>query len=125
MKSVLTRTFETASRDGEVSVLLVDDHEMGRLNREYRGIDAPTDVLAFALNEGDDPDPNPEMFGDIVVSMESAARQAEKAGHSFERELTWLLIHGALHLLGYDHERSEMDAAEMRALEESILAQMF
>ena len=96
---------------------------MRKLNRDYRHIDASTDVLSFALNEGSDPDPHPEMLGDIVVSMETAARQAGKAGHALETELSWLLVHGALHLLGYDHERSATEAVAMRAMEKEILDQ--
>jgi len=125
VKSVLKRVFETVHEDGEVSVLLVDDEEIRRLNREYRGMDRCTDVLSFALNEGEPPDPHPEMFGDIVISVETALRQAEGSGQSLEREITWLLIHGALHLLGYDHERSADEAHQMRQLEKRILCDCF
>ncbi len=101
--------------------MLVDDVVMRELNRAYRNIDRATDVLAFALNEGDFPDPNPEMFGDLVVSMETADRQALVAGHSTEKELAVLVVHGALHLLGYDHERSRADAERMARREKEIL----
>ncbi len=94
---------------------------MRELNSAYRNIDSATDVLAFALNEGEFPDPNPEMFGDIVVSMETAARQAAAAGHSTGKELACLLVHGALHLLGYDHEGSAEDAERMARREREIL----
>ncbi len=124
-KSVLKRVFEIDRKDGEVSVLFLDDKEIRKLNREYRGVDRPTDVLSFALNEGDLPDPYPEALGDIVISVESAARQAEEAGCSFENEITRLLVHGALHLLGYDHERSEKEAAKMRSMERKILSHDF
>lgn len=119
--SVLRKVFEIVRKDGEVSLLLVDDPTIRKLNREYRGLDRPTDVLSFALNEGDPPDPSPEMWGDIVVSVECALRQAEEYGHSFEMEMTRLLIHGALHLLGYDHEISENEDERMRMREAEIL----
>ncbi len=122
VKSVLRRVFEIDRKDGEVSVLFLDDKGIQKLNREYRGIDRPTDVLSFALNEGDLPDPNPEVWGDIVISVGSAARQAKEAGHSFENEITRLLVHGALHLLGYDHERSAKEAEKMRSMESEILS---
>ncbi len=105
--------------------MLVDDSVMRELNRAYRNIDRTTDVLAFALNEGDFPDPNPEMFGDIVVSVETAVRQAAAAGHSTEQELACLLVHGALHLLGYDHEGPRDNAERMARRESEILALMF
>ena len=122
MTSVLRRVFESENKDGEISVVFLDDDGILKLNREYRGIDRPTDVLSFALNQGDFPDPQPGMWGDIVVSVETAARQAADAGDSFEDEITRLLIHGALHLLGYDHERSKKDAARMRRTERKIIS---
>jgi len=117
----LKRVFEIVRKEGEVSLLLVDDPTIRDLNREYRGRDRPTDVLSFALNEGELPDPAPEMWGDIVISVESALRQAEEYGHSFETEMARLLIHGALHLLGYDHETTESEAERMRTQEAEIL----
>lgn len=121
MKSVLKKVFEIDRKDGEVSVVFVDDQEIQKLNRDYRGIDRPTDVLSFALNEGELPDPHPDIWGDIVISVETAARQAQEAGLSFDGEITRLLIHGALHLVGYDHERSEREAEEMREMESKVL----
>ncbi len=117
----MKKVFEIVRKDGEVSLLLVDDPTIRKLNREYRGLDRPTDVLSFALNEGDSPDPSPEMWGDIVISVECALRQAETYGHSFEMEMARLLIHGALHLLGYDHEISESEDKRMRMREAGIL----
>lgn len=122
MTSVLKKVFEIDRKDGEISVLLLDDEEIRKLNRDYRGIDRPTDVLSFALNEGDQPDPQPDMWGDIVISVERAARQAESAGLSFEDEVARLLVHGALHLFGYDHEGSKKKAAQMKKKEKEILA---
>lgn len=109
----------------EVSVLLVDNQTIQKLNKEYREKDAPTDVLSFALNEGDEPDvidgPEGTLLGDIIISLEKAAEQAREYGHSIEREMAFLTVHGMLHLLGYDHE-SEADRSEMRQEEEQVLA---
>ena len=97
----------------EVSVLLTDDSDIRQLNREYRGIDAPTDVLAFSMREGEDSDINPGLLGDLVVSLETAARQVlTRDGLSgtcgnLETETAVLTVHGMLHLLGYDHQTQE------------------
>jgi probable rRNA maturation factor len=113
--------------DVEVGVLWVDDEYIRTLNREYRGKDCPTDVLSFALQEQaeDEPeiydDPFSEMLlGDVIISLETAKRQAEEFGHGLEREVAFLLVHGMLHLLGFDHEE-EADRQEMRQEEEKIL----
>lgn len=94
---------------GEVSILFCGDRRMRSLNRAYRGLDRPTDVLAF-------PAEDPGLLGDIVVSVPYAARQAARRGEAVAGELDRLLLHGLLHLLGYDHEtdRGEMDALEAR-----------
>ena len=105
----------------ELSVVLCDDAFIHDLNRQWRGKDAPTDVLSFAMGEGEDADVNPEVLGDIVISVDTAARQAAELGHAPERELRVLLVHGLLHLLGYDHEDSVEEAAEMRAQEAVLL----
>lgn len=115
----------------EVSVVLADDDYIHQLNRQYRNKDMPTDVLSFAMNDhvSDEPEPNiaqaPDdieiLLGDIVISLETTARQAQEFGHSLERELAYLTIHGMLHLLGYDHE-TETDKAEMRQEEEYVLS---
>lgn len=98
----------------ELSVALVHDDEMHRLNRDYRGKDRTTDVLAFALREGEGTSvQEPGLLGDVVVSVPTAARQAAERGHALERELAELLAHGILHLLGYDHERSPAEARRM------------
>ncbi|MFQ6041086.1 MAG: rRNA maturation RNase YbeY [Candidatus Poribacteria bacterium] len=104
----------------EVSVLLTDDEEIQRLNRQYRGIDRATDVLAFAMREGMDSELNPYLLGDIVISVQTAQRQAVDAGHGLDMELALLAVHGTLHLLGYDHE-IESEATTMRNKEEMIL----
>ncbi|MFW6255263.1 MAG: rRNA maturation RNase YbeY [Candidatus Sumerlaeota bacterium] len=112
--------------NSETSVLFLDNAEMRELNRDYRKIDRPTDVLAFAMMEGDDelpPDPDsPLILGDIVISLERAKEQADERGHSLRRETALLLIHGCLHLLGYDHETGDKkEAAKMRKQEQECL----
>jgi probable rRNA maturation factor len=126
----------------EVGVTLVTDADMQQMNREHRGIDAPTDVLSFALDDdapgdvaiasgdvasGDiatglvTPANLPHLVGDIIISVERAEAQSEEYGHSLQREIGFLLIHGLLHLYGYDHI-DEQDRIAMRAEEERILA---
>ena len=113
------------SDEAEVSLMLVDDQRIHALNLEYRGVDRPTDVLSFALQEEMEEEPNSEfedeMLGDIVISVPRARAQAEEYGHSFERELVYLAVHGTLHLLGYDHEE-ETDQQAMRHKEEAVMA---
>jgi probable rRNA maturation factor len=104
----------------ELSVVFVDDDEMRRLNATYRSLDRPTDVLAFAMTEGAFGDLNPGLLGDVVISTQTAQRQAERAGRSGDDELDALLVHGILHLIGYDHERSAADARTMRNQERRL-----
>lgn len=124
---VLDKAAAVLGVDGhaEVSVVFTDDEYIRELNRQYRGLDKATDVLSFALAEGEEPDvvdgPEETLLGDIVISLETAVRQAEEFGHGLERELAYLTVHGMLHLSGYDHE-TEAEKAEMRAQEELILA---
>ena len=103
----------------ELSVLLVSDAEMQRLNRDWRGKDRPTDVLAFAQGEGDGGAPD-GLLGDVVISVDTARRQAGDAGSSLGAEADRLLIHGLLHLLGYDHERSAAEARRMQRRERML-----
>ena len=113
--------------EAEVSLTLVDDAEIHSLNREYRGVDRPTDVLSFALDEGDEPEqfdgPEEHLLGDIVISAEAAVRQGEEFGHGLERELVYLAVHSLLHLLGYDH-MEEADRKIMRAKEEEAMREI-
>ena len=113
------------SPQAEVGVVFADDVYIRELNRDYRGVDAATDVLSFALDEGEEPEvqggPEESLLGDIVISLETAERQAAEFGHSLEREMAYLTVHGMLHLVGYDHEE-EADKAAMRRQEENILA---
>jgi probable rRNA maturation factor len=107
----------------EVSLVLADDEYLRQLNREYRGIDQPTDVLSFAMAEGL-PAPETvdllELLGDIYISKTRAVAQADSYGHSFQRELCYLAVHGLLHLLGFDHQTPEATAV-MREREERIM----
>jgi len=91
------------------------------LNRRYRGKDSATDVLSFSFREGVYAGVQPDVLGDIVISVPQASRQASKAGHSLERELDILLIHGLLHLVGYDHERGGDEAVRMQRRERALL----
>ncbi len=132
---LLTRCLQTAAEveevNGEVAITLVDNARIHELNREFRGVDRPTDVISFAMNEQGEgemeiyldeaeADEFPNMLGDIVISIPKAKEQAEEYGHSFERELGFLAVHGFLHLLGYDH-KSEAEEKEMFGLQEAIL----
>lgn len=108
-----------------LTVTLVDDEEIREINRQHRQIDRPTDVLSFPLIDGTDafalPLGVPRELGDVVVSYPRAVAQAEEYGHSVERELAYLVIHGVLHILGHDHEIPS-EQAVMRAREEAALA---
>jgi probable rRNA maturation factor len=99
--------------DSELSILVVDDEEMRRINREYRSVDAPTDVLSFPMHEGEFGDVAPELLGDVVISAPTAAAMAEEKGCPLSSVLDLLLVHGILHLLDYDHERSQAAAESM------------
>lgn len=103
----------------ELSVSLVSDEEIARLNREYRGREGPTDVLSFSLLEGPYAQFRGALLGEVVIGLETAARQARRARRSLDDELLRLLIHGVLHLLGHDHERE--DEARVMAREERRL----
>lgn len=105
IREAIEATLEGEKRtDAEVSVLIVNDARIRKLNRLYRGIDTPTDVLAFAMGEGQFASIHPELLGDIIISVERAAAQAVRAGHSLEEEVRLLAAHGTLHLLGYEDE---------------------
>ncbi|HEY8424742.1 MAG TPA: rRNA maturation RNase YbeY [Limnochordales bacterium] len=126
VREVLRRELgHEVDRPVEVSVALVDEPTIAALNRQFRGVDAPTDVLSFTLDDPEEPVPDPEqagprLLGEIVISVPRAVAQAEEYGHSVERELAYLAVHGCLHLLGYDHE-DEPSRQAMRAREEAAL----
>lgn len=105
--------------DAELSLLLVSDPVMRTLNRDWRGKDRPTDVLSFAQRDGDAGAPE-QMLGDVVISVDTARRQAAERGESLVRESERLLIHGVLHLLGYDHEVSVQEARRMQRRERAL-----
>ena len=119
--------YEAVEFEAEVSVTLTDNEGIHELNRDFRGIDRPTDVLSFPMmdfsGESDEPvaDEPVVSLGDIVISLEKAAEQANEFGHSFEREVAFLTVHSMLHLLGYDHETSEEDDRDMRARQRVIM----
>ena len=98
----------------ELSVLLADDRKIRTLNKQYRGQDRATDVLSFSQNEGEENKPNSHLMGDVVISTVTAKRQAAEHGLTLEEEIVLLLIHGILHLLGFDHERSNEEACHMK-----------
>ncbi len=98
-------------------VSLVGDREMQVLNRDYRGKDRPTDVLAFALREGESTPGGEDELGDVIISLDTAQRQATERGVTLQGEVRDLLIHGILHLLGFDHERGPDDSRRMKAKE--------
>lgn len=111
--------------DAEVSVSFLNNQQIRELNREHRGKDIETDVLSFPLGQDGKYDQNPETgaysLGDIVISVEKAVDQAELFGHTLQREIGFLSVHSMLHLLGYDHEQSGLQAALMREKEEAVL----
>ncbi|MFD0715091.1 rRNA maturation RNase YbeY [Paenibacillus sp. GCM10027626] len=120
--------------EGDVALTFVDDEEIHQLNNTYRGIDRPTDVLSFAMQEEtdeeldilyeveseDDELPIDTMLGDIIISVDRALAQSEEYGHSFEREIGFLFVHGFLHLIGYDHQDEESEAI-MTQKQEAVL----
>ena len=129
-EAAVRRAVETVGRlygaeGAEVSVTLTNDAYIHEINRQYRGVDRSTDVISFALMESEEPeildDPAGDVLGDLVISLERARAQAEEYGHSYLRELSFLTVHGMLHLLGYDHmedaERAEMEEEQRHVME--------
>ena len=122
--------------DGQVTVTITDNEGIRAFNKEFRNIDAPTDVLSFPLNDFYRGVPDAEMgelvdpvtctvpLGDMIISAERARAQAKEYGHSFARECAYLTVHSMLHLLGYDHLDEGVEKAAMRAAEEAILAKL-
>ncbi len=101
------------SPDSELSILITGDPEIAQLNRQYRHREGPTNVLAFPMHEGDCSGINPELLGDVVISAETTAREGKELGFSFKQRFDFLLVHGILHLFGYDHETGDDAAVEM------------
>ena len=133
IKEVVSRVLEEEKVLPEVDVYitLTNNEEIHKINKEYRDVDRPTDVLSFPMYERDEiaglkndtDDEIEKILGDIIVSIEKVREQAEEYGHSFERELAYLVTHGMLHLLGYDHMIEE-EKEQMRKKEEEILGKL-
>ena len=124
---------EGVGEECEISVLLTDNEGIHALNREYRNVDRPTDVLSFPANEltpgkfdaqacEEDPETGRIFLGDMAISLEKCAAQGLEYGHGFERELMYLTVHSTLHLLGYDHVDEAEMKRQMRAREEMIMS---
>ena len=107
-------------KDSIMSIIIVDNEKIHEINKAYRGIDRPTDVISFALEEGETIDEPYKTLGDIYISIDKVYEQAKEYGHSIKRELFFLVTHGFLHLLGYDHMNKE-DEEKMFKLQEEIL----
>ena len=107
--------------EGELSIVLVDDPQIAELNREFLSRKGPTNVIAFPMQEGRFGNLNPSLLGDVVISVDAACREAGAAGLGLEERLTQLLVHGLLHLCGYDHERDAVEARRMAARSRRLL----
>lgn len=122
-----TLDYEQYENPCEVSVTFTDNEGIHALNKQYRGVDRPTDVLSFPLFDYESETEEPPvdeligMLGDIVLSLEQADKQATEYGHGFDREVAFLTVHSMLHLLGYDHETGEEDEADMRRRQREIM----
>lgn len=125
-KAVLANEGFTDS--AEISVTFVDDETIHELNKKHRNIDKSTDVLSFPMGENGEFDTNldtgAKVLGDIIISIEHAFAQAEKYGHTLQREIGFLTVHSLLHLLGYDHENGGLEAVQMREREETVLTRV-
>lgn len=110
--------------EGELSLLIVDDAGIAPLNHQYLGRRGPTNVLAFPMQDSEFSDINPHLLGDVVISVDTCRREAEAAGYSFEHRFTELLIHGILHLRGYDHEHSPAEARRMARKSRDLLERL-
>jgi len=107
--------------DGEISILIVDDPQIEKLNRKYLNRTGPTNVIAFSMREGEFSHLNPQLLGDVVISTDTAAKEAQNSAMSMEQRFSELLVHGILHLFGYDHENSEQNARKMEKKSQELL----
>jgi probable rRNA maturation factor len=123
LDTAVTAALEYEGARGSVAVLVTDDAGIHRLNRDYRGVDRPTDVLSFPSAEGESVPADGDFLGDIAISLERAKEQAAEYGHTLKRELSFLAVHGTLHLLGYDH-MDDAARGEMFSIQEKILNKM-
>ena len=111
--------------DKEISLLFVDDNEIREINSRYLNRDYPTNIISFSLTEGEFGNINPNILGDIVISVETALKDADEAGIEFNDELEFLMIHGILHLLNYNHENTSKDKAQkMKAKEQELFTML-
>ena len=108
------------SPDGELSIVIADDPQIQALNHQYLNRPGPTNVIAFPMRDGKFPDINPNMLGDVVISVDTAAREAKDLGIDFEERFNFLLIHGILHLFGYDHETNKKNERKMEKKSEEL-----
>lgn len=107
--------------DGELSILVVDDPQIALLNQDYLKRTGPTNVIAFPMQEGPFSDISPDLLGDVVISVDTAEKEGQTAGVKMEVRFDELLIHGILHLFGYDHENNETKAARMEQKSQALL----
>ena len=107
--------------DAELSILIVDDQQITQLNHQYLNREGPTNVIAFCMRQGQFSDITPNLLGDVVISADTAHREAQSAGVSMQDRFDQLLIHGTLHLLGYDHENTKAEARRMEKKAEELL----
>lgn len=127
-ESIITNVINKAAekldvKDAIISIVLIDNKRIHEINREYRGVDRPTDVISFAFTEEISPETDYTNLGEIYISLEKAHEQSIEYGHSFLRELSFLTCHGFLHLMGYDHMKPE-EEKEMFSLQEEILSDL-
>jgi rRNA maturation RNase YbeY len=107
--------------DGELSILFTDDNRIAQLNTRYLGREGPTNVLAFPMRGGPTPEVESGMLGDVVISIDTARRESTELGEPFENTIDRLMIHGVLHLLAYDHEKSNVEAKRMGEEEKRLI----
>jgi probable rRNA maturation factor len=115
---------DLGSPDGELSVVIVSDSQMAELNATYRHRQGPTNVIAFAMRDGEFGDLNPQLLGDVVISADTCRRESAAAGVSFTWRLVELLTHGILHLFDFDHERSEAEDDRMQDRSQALLKRL-
>ncbi len=109
-------------REGELSILIVDDPRIAKMNHAYLDHGGPTNVISFSMREGEFGDINPHLLGDVIISADTCAKEAQEAGISMEDRLDQLLIHGILHIFGYDHIHSEAEAKVMETKSDELAA---
>ena len=125
LDEVITKVFEHENVHNAIcSIIFIDNEEIHQINKERRGVDRATDVISFALEDSPDNFDEFRILGDIFISIPKMQEQAKEYGHSEKRELSFLVVHGLLHLLGYDHMKSKKDEEIMFSLQDEILASL-